>query len=132
MIAMRKTNLLVRKLSAALGALERVLLAALVLEVAVQVVVPVVGALAVRTHVNALRPVRVGAGGRVLLALALLLAALWGQFDEFVSDVIYGQNSCRVKCTFITMGLYGYLYSDIMYVGKTTGFINMCYLNIYM
>ena len=51
--------LLVGKLPAALGTLERVLLAALVLEVPVQVVVPVVGPLAVGANVDTFRAVRI-------------------------------------------------------------------------
>lgn len=47
--------LLVRKLPAALGALEGILLAALVLQVPVEVVVPVVGPLAVGAGVHLLR-----------------------------------------------------------------------------
>ena len=64
-----------RELPATLGTLESVLLAALVLQVPVQIVVPVVGTLAVRTDVDALRAVRVR-DRALLLALGLLFAAL--------------------------------------------------------
>ena len=56
------TVLLMGKLSATLGTLECVLLATLVLQVPVQVVVPVVRPLAVRADVDAFRPVRICSG----------------------------------------------------------------------
>ncbi len=73
-LEMINTVLLVRKLPAAFGTLKCVLLAALVLQVTVEIVVPVVGPLAMRTGVDAFRfsgPRRVG-----LLLVGLRLATL--------------------------------------------------------
>ncbi len=67
--------LLVRKLSSALCALKSVLLAALVLQVSVQVVIPVVGALAVRARVNPFGSA--GVFDRLGLLALLLRLAIW-------------------------------------------------------
>ncbi len=61
--------LFVRELATAASALERILLATLILEVSVQIVVPVVRALAVRTCVDALAARRVFGRGGLPLAL---------------------------------------------------------------
>lgn len=65
------TVLLVRELPAAFGTLEGVLLAALVLQVTVEIVVPVVGPLAMRTRVDSFRLTRRRRVGLLLVGLRL-------------------------------------------------------------
>ena len=71
-LQMVDTVLFVGEFSSAFGAFERVLLVALVLEVPVQVVVPVVGALTVGTGEYPLRAIRLFLDG-LWLCFALLL-----------------------------------------------------------